>query len=369
MAPVNKGILIISPFFSPNIGGVETHLDDLTSLLAKTYRVYVHTYTPLTTSNTKFQLVEKHKNLTIYRHRWIGQNLFHKLEKYPILQFVYLTPLLFLHTFFWLATNQKKISTIHSHGFNAAFIGLFVSIFFKKRHIISTHAVYDHLSSSKLLTYVIDNSYKTLTLSLASQKQLISWGINKAKLAVYRYWIDLEIFKPRSPKTKHFSILFVGRLIEKKGVKLLVKIATSMPNIDFIFIGTGPLSTYLKNLAPKHNNIKFLGKIDNKYLPRYYSQSHLTCVPSLYQEGFGRVVMESVACGTPVLASNLGGLPEALDSSVAILVKPTFTNLTRSIKKLSSDLSFYTSFKKSCRHYALVNFSTDNIKGITKYYV
>ena len=363
-----KGVLIISPFFHPNIGGVETHLTDLTKELSKKYKVFVQTYSPLTTANTSWQKIEKYKNLTIYRHHWFGKNLFHKLEKYTILQFLYLTPYLFFHSFLWMLQNHKKISIIHSHGFNAAFIGHYLSKIYNKKHIISTHAIYDHLKPSPILLKLINQSHITLTLSDASKKQLIAWSANNNKLSTYKYWIDLDIFKPVAVKNKKFTILFVGRLIQKKGVKILVKIAQKLPSINFTFIGTGPLENYLESISKKYKNIKFLGKINNKFLPKYYSQSHLLCVPSLYQEGFGRVVMESVACGTPVLASNLGGLPEALDNTVSILIKPTLNNLSASILKLYQNKNIYNKLSHHCRPYAISNFSSKNIFLITKYY-
>jgi len=362
------GVLIISPFFSPNIGGVETHLTDLTTALSQNYQVFVHTYSPITTSGTSWPKLEKSINLTIFRHPHFGKNLFHKLEKFPILQFLYLTPSLFLHTSLWMLRHHQRISIIHSHGFNGAFIGHYLAKIFAKKHIISTHAIYDYLKPSPILLKLINQSHQTLTLSDASKKQLIAWGANKNKLSTYKYWIDLSIFKPVTTKNKIFTILFVGRLIQKKGVKILVKIAQKIPSINFTFIGTGPLENYLQTISKKYKNIKFLGKIDNKHLPKYYSQSHLLCVPSLYQEGFGRVVMESVACGTPVLASNLGGLPEALDSSVSILIKPTINNLHKSISQLFQNQILYNRLSKHCRPYALTNFSNKNILSITKYY-
>lgn len=366
---INKqGILIISPFFHPNIGGVETHLTDLVSELSKKYQVFVHTYSPITTPQVSWEKTEKHPNLDIFRHHWFGKNIFHNLEKYPILQFLYLTPTLFLHTFIWMAKHHKKISIIHSHGFNAALIGHILSIMFNKKHIISTHAIYDYLKPSKLLLKLINQSHITLTLSKASQNQLIDWGVDSNKLSVYKYWINLNLFKASQTKNKQFTVLFVGRLITKKGIKLLIKTAKKMPYIDFKFIGTGPLEKYLRNLSIKFKNITFLGKIDNKLLPQYYSQSHLLCVPSLYQEGFGRVVMESVACGTPVLASNLGGLSEALNDSVSILIKPTSKNLFISITRLYKNKDLYSKLSKHCRPYALTNFSSKNILSIIKYY-
>ncbi len=364
MATIKKTILHLSPFFYPNIGGVETHLSDLVAELSKNHKIFVHTYSPITTPNVKYRKLEKHKNLEIHRYPWFGKSLFHKLEKFPLFDFLYLTPYLFLRTFIWMISNHQKIQIIHSHGFNGAFCGLLLSKIFNKKHIISTHAIYDNINTSAILKYTLNNSNHILCLSKASAKQLISWGINPQKISVYKYWINLKIFKPIEKKVNKFSILFVGRLIEKKGIKILVNTAKLLPNIQFVFIGTGPLTDYLKTIKIK--NILFLGKIENKKLPEFYSKYHVFCAPSLYEEGYGRVVMEAVACGSPVIASNRGGLPEALDNNVAILIKPTTTaTLKKAILKMQKD---YQKYQKKCRPYALKNFSTKNIKLITKFY-
>jgi len=360
----NKGILLLTPFYHPNIGGVETHLTDLATELSKTYKVFVHTYSPITTINVSYKKFEKQKNLEIYRYPWFGKSLFHKLEKFPLFDFLYLTPYLFLRTFLWMLSNHKKIDIIHSQGFNGAFCGLLLSKIFHKTHIISTHAIYDNINTSIILKITLNNSDHILCLSKASAKQLIKWGINAKKISVYKYWIDLDIFKSIQKKETKFSVLFVGRLIEKKGIKILVNTAKLLPNIQFVFIGTGPLTDYLKNLKTK--NILFLGKIENKKLPEFYSKYHVFCAPSLYEEGYGRVVMESVACGTPVIASNRGGLPEALNSSVAILIKPTTsTTLKKAILEMQKN---YNKYQKTCRPYALLNFSTKNLNLITNFY-
>ena len=147
-----KGVLILTPFFSPNIGGVETHLDDLTSVLdEKKYRVYVQTYSPLTTGRTLWKKYELLGNsIQIYRHKWIGRNLFHKLESYPILDFLYLTPYLFVRSLFFMITNSHKIDIIHAQGLNAGAIGVVLKAIFKKRLIVSLHAVYKQIGKSKL---------------------------------------------------------------------------------------------------------------------------------------------------------------------------------------------------------------------------
>ena len=96
MVDKKPGILILSPFFSPNIGGPESHLDDLVSALDKgEYKVFVQTYSPITTRNVVWEPREKKgDSIEITRYRWVGKNLFHKLENYPFLDFLYLTPYL-----------------------------------------------------------------------------------------------------------------------------------------------------------------------------------------------------------------------------------------------------------------------------------
>ena len=365
-----KGVLILTPFFSPNIGGVETHLDDLVKELAKlNYSVYVHTYSPLTTP-AKWQSRENKGNTHIYRYSWIGKNIFHKIEKYPILDFIYLTPYLFLRTFFWMLQNHSKINTIHSHGFNGAVAGNLLKLIFQKKHLTSTHALYNNSPSSliaKLSSFFLNQTDLVLAQSEHSKQQLVNWGVKESKIALYRYWIDPDKFNNKISKTNSdFKVLFISRLIPKKGTRIIVKLAQKLPQIKFTIIGSGPESNYISN--QKLTNINFLGKVDNKNLINYYSESSLFIQPALYQEGFTRTIMEAIACGTPVLASNIGTIPEIVDPSVSVLVKPTIKYFESAIIKLLKNKKLLNQMKFNCSSYTKKYFSPNNIKLITKHY-
>ena len=105
-----KGILILTPFFSPNIGGVESHLDDLVDQLnVHKIKSYVLTYSPLTTKTT-YLSKEKIGLCQVFRFKWFGYQLFPKLEKYPLLDFLYITPYLLIRSYFWLLFNKNKIN-------------------------------------------------------------------------------------------------------------------------------------------------------------------------------------------------------------------------------------------------------------------
>jgi glycosyltransferase involved in cell wall biosynthesis len=375
-----KNILILTPFFSPNIGGVETHLDDLVKKLDQlSYHVYVQTFSPITTPGVSWKKYEQiGENIEIRRYFWFGRNLFHKIEKYPFFDFLYLTPYLFFRTFLWLLANSKKIDVIHAQGLNASLAGLLLKIIFKKRLITSIHAIYEtnpRSKTAKIISSILNYSDHILTLSKASQKELLSFSVIPKKLHVYRYWVQAANFYPmdkliaikKTGLEDKFTVLFVGRLIKKKGVHLLVKIAKSLPNVNFVFIGSGPESTYLSSLS-SIDNIKYIGKIENNRLINHYNSADIFCIPSLYEEGFGRVVMEAVSCGLPVVGSNKGGISEALDSSVSILDKPTFKILKSNISKISQDKKMYKRLKSNTKRFSLNNFSDKNIELIIRYY-
>jgi len=375
---MNKRILILSPSFSPNIGGVETHLDDLTTSLDKrNYKIFVHTYSPITTKNTDWKGFEKRgENIQIWRHRWIGHNIFHFVENYPLLDFLYLTPYLLIETFFWMIKNHRKVDVIHAQGLNCAIIGLFLKINFKKRLIVSTHAIYGFKSQSltaKMVAKILNFADRILCLSNGSLQELTRINIEKSKLTRYRYWLDLALFKPKILKhsiykQKKFQILFVGRLIEKKGVRVLCKVAQKLTRFHFTFIGTGPEEVFLQQYNLKVKNISLILNLPNKKLPEYYQQADLLCVPSLYEEGFGRVAMEALACSLPVLSSNKGGLKEFITSQVGLLLKPTVNSFSQAILKYHNNPKLLYNLKKNCRKKALSLFSEKNLNSVIKAY-
>lgn len=365
-----KSILILTPFFSPNIGGVETHLSDLVEELVNLkYHVYVHTFSPITTPNTNWQSHERQPNLIIRRYHWFGRNLFNQIEHLPLFDFLYLSPYLFVRTYLWLLTNHRKIDDIHSQGLNAAFAGFLLQKIFHKKHIVSTHALYTNSNSTllqKIICFILNRSDHILSLSQASTRQLISWGVNPAKITPYRYWVNIDNFKPSPKPPRVFTILFVGRLIKKKGVRLVIKLAATLPKIRFQIIGTGPEAHYIINHPQP--NLEFIGKIENLQLPKFYQQASLLIQPALYPEGFSRVFLEALSSGLPVIASNLGSIPEIVDDHVSRIFRPTLFNFKKYINQLMADPKLYQQLKNNCRPYALKYYSHRNVDLITQYY-
>jgi len=374
-------VLILSPFYSPNIGGVETHLDDLTKGLLKYSEFYINviTYKPLTTK-VKASFIEKNDRLSIIRLPWIGHNLFHFLENYPLLEFLYLTPWLFFYTFMFLCINFRSIKVVHAHGFNAAFIGKVLKPIFQFKLFVSTHAIYNLKSNSKLtriIIWILSSSDKVFTLSKPSYNELLLCGLNQSQVESYRYWIDLERFiiknKEESKKKlgwqDKFIVLFVGRFIPIKGVDVLLKVAEkSNPNIYYAFIGDGPLAKSVENICNRLDNAIYIGKVQNHELAKYYNASDIFCIPSQYNEGLGRTVLEAMACGIPVVGSNKGGIPEAVSEDVGILVEPSMENLSNTINNLFANPSQLKQLSENCRRHVEKLFSDTNVFQFINYY-
>ena len=374
-------VLQITPFFRPDMGGVQTHLDDLCEYLRNNgWYTYVYTYQPLKLKKSVSKL-EKKENLEIHRISWIRGNWANVFENYPLLRFLYLTVMLLTYCFWFMFSNHKKIKIIHAHGMNAGFVAVVLKIFFNRKIILSTHGVYgENISSSKkfvkkFINPILLNRFdKILTTSNKSTEELVEQGLERKKIQRYTHWVNQDIFKPynkekiREDLDLNYKkiVLFIGRLIPAKGVKLLVEVARQLKEIDFAFIGDGPLSSWMKKQEGKMSNIHYLGKVDNCDLPKYYSAADLLCVPSLCEEGFPRVIVEAISCGVPVIGSNGAGICEAIDKKVGILFEPRLKSIRYAILNILDNQDKY---RKSCLEYAKEKYSNANAGTIVNAYL
>jgi glycosyltransferase involved in cell wall biosynthesis len=118
-------------------------------------------------------------------------------------------------------------------------------------------------------------------------------------------------------------ILFVGRLAEVKGIGELIeaarRLAPAHPKLRVVCIGEGVLEKDLRAKISDPALVNFVGRKEPEQVARWLAASDLLCLPS-YSEGCPNVLLEALFCGRPVVASNVGGVPELVDSGCAILV-------------------------------------------------
>ncbi len=368
-------VLQLSVHLFPNVGGVETHLSDLfRSLIEKKWQVFVLAYQPLSTK-TNWKIWEKEKNLTILRIPWI-RGFFEKLVHLPVVEFIYLVPGLFLLTPLVIFFFKPKV--LHTHGLSAAVAGVFWGKLFKTRTVISLHSIYTFPPRGLYHDFVkllFKNADFILSLSKKSNTEVRALGIEDSKTYVFTYWINLERFKKISnAKQKKglqnkFIVLFVGRLIKEKGIDELLKSSQFLNNkINLLIAGSGPMDKEIERFSNQKSNVHFIGKIDQSDLPLYYSAADCVIVPSTSEEGFGRVIIESLACGTPVVASNRGAISEAMDNTVGILIEPTVENIKQTIEYFYNNPQQLKKLSDNTRKFAERRYSKANVDTIIKAY-
>jgi len=137
---------------------------------------------------------------------------------------------------------------------------------------------------------------------------------------------------PRPHARPYF--LFVGRLERLKGVAALIRASRSGPEADLLIAGTGADESRLKGLAAGDPRIRFLGAVAPRDLGPLYAHALATCIPSLTYEIFPTVALESLAQGTPVIAHDLGGLPEIVEDSGGGIVYRTDEALVAALRRI-----------------------------------
>ncbi|MFH1055283.1 MAG: glycosyltransferase [Candidatus Altiarchaeota archaeon] len=154
-----------------------------------------------------------------------------------------------------------------------------------------------------------------------------------AKVVVAPSFVDLKRYNPSVDNSKvrekmglsgRKVVLFVGRLVEYKGLDYLVEAAGMLSDAVFVIVGDGPLRGRLerKVLASGVKNVLLAGHVGDGELSGYYGACDVFVLPSVTrQEAFGLVLVEAMACGKPVVSTNFSGMPYVVDGG-GLLVEP-----------------------------------------------
>jgi len=385
MSSVKPSVLIVTPFFKPNVGGVETRFNEITKALGKEgIKTHVLTFQPLITPGVRGERYEQDGNISIYRKQWVGFNLFHKLLKFQVLEFLYLAIPVLWNSFWFLLFKKGKlnIKTVHAAGLNATLALVLIKPLFKFRLVSSTHALYDFKKGAfftKIISWMFSRVDLVLAVGEVSKKEIEKIGIDPKKVVVQPTWVNQDIFKMLdSEKCKEelglkgkFVVGFIGRLNENKGVKLIFNLVDRFrdeKDVVFVFVGTGELDSLVKKEAEEKDNVYYFGKIDNYKLGKYYNALDIYLAPSLYSEGFARAVVEALSCGIPVLAANGGHLPEIVTKDVGWIIEPTKENFYKNLKEIIKNKDSLRIMRSNCAKVARKRFNPDRITEIIDSY-
>jgi len=176
-------------------------------------------------------------------------------------------------------------------------------------------------SSVRLLErggFVVAHTVVTYTPTMAEEL-----GLDPDSSNVYPHgarYVDTETFYPRIPFEKRDTVVgFIGRLDEEKGIRKLAEVAKSMPDdVIFRFVGDGPLYDWLEEELAEEieaGKVELTGWVDHDDVPRELNKMKLLVMPSQPTEGLPTTILESLACGTPVYATAVGGVIDVVSDN------------------------------------------------------
>ncbi len=313
-------------------------------------------------------------------------------------------PLLFSFELYYALKIIKKenIDIIQSHWLiPSGLIGAICKKFTGKKHVATELAAglaaLDRLPLKKRISiFIVNNCDKITFLSGYLYERLLQLdkfeNLNY-KLEIIPLGIDISRFRPNANKyilRKKYNInsknvlLFIGRIVEKKGLIFLIKampeIMLKNPDTELIICGDGPLKKEYERLILKMNledSIRFVGYISDENIKiEYLSLSDILIVPSILTkfgdtEGLGVVLLEGLATGTPVIASNIGGIPDIIkDGENGFLTEPENSeDIAKNVGIILSDKILKQEFSNNGLKIVYEKFSWEVvIKKISKIY-
>jgi teichuronic acid biosynthesis glycosyltransferase TuaC len=193
-----------------------------------------------------------------------------------------------------------------------------------------------------LIRYALKRTTRIIPVCYDLKKTIKELGISDDKIHCIPFGVDSTKFRPLDKEAcrKKLGInldckmvLFIGNLVEVKGIDYLLKAMMRFENfsenngtnnIVLYILGTGRLESKYREIINEFKKCKVIlqGEIPNDEIPFWMNSSDLFCLPSI-SEGYPNVLMEALACGVPIVASKVGGIPEIIDSpDLGILVFP-----------------------------------------------
>lgn len=171
-----------------------------------------------------------------------------------------------------------------------------------------------------------------ITVCAALKDALVDLGAPAEKITVLRNGVDLQLFRPEDRGdarralglSDRFTIASVGHLVERKGHHLIIEALLDLPDVDLLIAGGGEEDARLRALTQRLGlaaRVRFLGPVSQDRLRGLYNAVDGLVLASS-REGWANVLLEAMACGTPVVASNVWGTPEVVATPEAGVLMP-----------------------------------------------
>lgn len=375
-------IALVSDWYYPKVGGVASHMHHLAIHLKKRGHEVA-----IVTNDLETGKEEELEGLGI------------ELRKIPGT----VSPILGINLTYGLKSNRelgeylKDFEVIHSHH---AFTPLALKAVKAGRNLgkavlLTTHSIsFSHESrlwealgiTIPLFSHYLGFPHEIIAVSRAAEAFIRHF--TDAPVRVIPNGVDDDVFRPLSEGEKERLkgelgiegrvVLYVSRMSPRKGPHILLNafqnLSKEMDDVTLVMAGSGEMLPFLRAQAKFlgiDDRVRFLGYVDDSLLPRLFGMADVFVLPSTTAEAFGIVILEAMAAGVPVVATDVGGIPEIImNSESGLLVPPgNELELRNAIQKLLLDEELAKRFGSNGRRAVEERYSWKKVtEGIEKAY-
>lgn len=335
-------LCIVTHTFLPHVGGIERVVYEQSKrLMQKTFDLMVLT----NRIGTKKKYVYEGIDVQCYDSLNIGFRL----------GIPYVIPSIGSFKTFLDAVKSCDLIHAHGHPYLSSLMAAKLAKRYNKPFVLTQHNTFieyqgiwntvENLNDITVGSQVLKSADKIIVVSRATMKYVLSLGANPEKTIIIHNGVDLSRFKPMTEikyaMRKKLAIpddaivaVTVRRLVYKNGIDTLIESAKlairKNPQLFFIAVGGGPdfaqVKTKIESLKIE-KNFRLAGFIADRDLPSYYSVADFFILPSKSGEGLPLVALEAMACGLPVVATNVGGIREIMIEGFGKIVPPNNPDL------------------------------------------
>lgn len=304
-------VLIVSDIFYPHTGGVPEHM----LYLWKNLRQLGHDAKILAPSFGENYPYVDEDIVRMGRAIKIPKN-----RSFSVLTFGVTIPWRLRH---YLTTENFDV--VHIHGTIAPMLPYLALKYSHAKNVITFHSAHERSLGYVLWEPVLEQYFRKID-GMIAVSEIARDSVSKYFPGDYRIipnGVDTGRFNPDIQPMKHLiqyspKILFVGRFEPRKGLKYLLQafpmVIENYPTAKLIVVGRGFLEHYYRQYVEKHikKHVIFCGHASPEDLPRYYASCDIYCSPATGAESFGIVLLEAMATGKPIVASDIPGYKKVM---------------------------------------------------------
>jgi glycosyltransferase involved in cell wall biosynthesis len=221
--------------------------------------------------------------------------------------------------------------------------------------------------------YVYRHAAHALAGNQDARRVLREKGFRPDITVVPQFGVDPDTFRPQSSVQRHFTVGFVNRLVEAKGPMVALDALLGLPpDVGMCIVGDGPLRSRIQSTVRSRgltDRVDLKARIPSTEMPELLASLSVIILPSLtsgtWKEQFGRILIEAMSCGIPVIGSDSGEIPNVIGDAGLIVPEGDVRALAGAIRAIQTDAALRADLSQRGRERVLKKFTHAHVAELT----